>query len=123
LRAQSQSTILGIPMSPLRVLAAGIACTLVLLPAAAQQREQRIVITNGSDNPIEYLYFAACGAGEWGKDRLGAKEVIQPGAKRQFATKVAGSECCHDLRAKMATGGSHQKLAVDVCREPEWVVR
>jgi hypothetical protein len=111
-------------MSSLRILAAiGIACTLAQWPAAAQQRDQRIVITNGADNPIEYLYFAACGAGEWGKDRLGAKEVIQPGAKRQFTTRVTGSDCCHDLRVKMATGGSHQKLAVDVCQTPEWVVR
>jgi len=102
---------------------AALACLTALCPAAAQQKDQRIVITNGRSNPIEYFYFAACGAGEWGKDRLGAKEVIQPGAKRQFTTRVTGGDCCHDLRAKMATGGSHQKLAVDICREPEWVVR
>ena len=110
-------------MSLLRALAAGVVCTLALYPATAQQKDQRFVVTNGSDNPIEYFYFAACGSGDWGKDRLGAKEVIQPGAKRQFVTRVTGSECCHDMRAKMASGGSHQKLAVDVCQNPEWVVR
>jgi hypothetical protein len=110
-------------MSPLRVLVAGLVCSLALCPTHAQQKTQRILVTNGADIPIEFFYFAACGAGEWGKDRLGAKEVIQPGARRQFITKVTGSDCCHDMRAMMATGGSFQKLAVDVCRNPEWVVR
>jgi hypothetical protein len=116
-------TIVGKSMPSLRLFAvAGLVC-LAVWPAAAQQKDQRILVTNGANNPIQYFYFAACGAGEWGKDRLGAKEVIQPGAKRVFTTKVAGSDCCHDMRARMATGGSFQKLAVDVCREPEWVVR
>lgn len=110
-------------MSPSRALATGVLCSLALCPAAAQQKDQRFTVTNGADNPIEFFYFAACGAGDWGKDRLGAKEVIQPGGKRQFTARVTGSDCCYDMRAKMATGGSHQKLSVDVCRTPEWVVR
>jgi hypothetical protein len=111
-------------MPLLRILAvAGLACIAAVWPASAQQKDQRIVVTNAADSPIEFFYFAACGAGEWGKDRLGAKEIIQPGAKRQFTTRVTAGDCCHDMRAKMATGASFQKLAVDVCRDPEWVVR
>jgi hypothetical protein len=111
-------------MSRLRVLAAAaLACVAAVWPAAAQQKDQRIVVTNGSDIPIEYFYFAACGASEWGKDQLGAKEVIRPGAKRQFVTRVTGGDCCRDMRAKLATDATFQKLAVDVCTTPEWVVR
>ena len=112
-------------MTIFRILAvATLASMPVLWSASAQQpKDHRIAITNGTDTPIEYFYFAACGASEWGKDRLGAKEIIEPGERRQFSTRASGADCCHDMRAKMSTGATFQKLAVDVCREPEWVVR
>ena len=111
-------------MLPLRVLLlVGLALSTALLPAAAQQKEQSIVIINGSDTPIEYVYLAACDAGDWGKDRLRTKEIIEPGARRTFKARITGGNCCHDMRAKMYTGASFQKLAVDICREPEWTVR
>ena len=94
-----------------------------LYPALAQQRNQQFTIVNGKDTPIEYVYFAACGAGEWGKDRLGARETIEPGARRRFTMPVTGNDCCYDLRAKMYTLATLQKLNVDICREPEWVVK
>ena len=109
-----------------RILAAAglaLASLLAFGPAVAQQKDQPIVVTNAADVPIEFLYFAACGASDWGKDRLGKRELIEPGQKRQFKTSVTGGDCCHDFRAKMTSAATFQKLAVDVCREPEWVVK
>lgn len=100
-----------------------LACLPLFGPASAQQKDQRITVTNGSDVPIEFLYFAACGASEWGKDRLGKNELIEPGQKRQFKTSITGNDCCHDFRAKMTSAATFQKLAVDVCNQPEWVVK
>jgi hypothetical protein len=111
-------------MSRLRIAAAAIlAGSLAFHPASAQQKNQTITIVNGGDNPIEYVYFAACGAGDWGKDRLGAHETIKPGARRKFTARVTAGECCFDLRAKFYTLATFQKLNVDVCQTPEWVVK
>ena len=56
-----------------------------------------------------------------GQGPLGAKEIIEPGARKLFSIK-GGGDCCHDLRAKLQTVASRQKLNADVCRDPEWVV-
>ena len=100
-----------------------MAAVLAAHPVPAQQREHRLTVTNGTDVAIEYFYFAGCGAGEWGKDRLGAKEIIAPGARRLFSIKGDSDECCRDLRAKLQSGASRQKLDVDICRDSEWVLR
>jgi hypothetical protein len=104
-------------------LSVAAAAVLICAGASAQQAEHRFTVTNGTGAAIDYVYVAACGAGTWGKDRLGAKESIKPGAKRVFSITGAQDACCHDLRIKLQTGASRQKLDVDVCREPEWVVR
>jgi hypothetical protein len=111
-------------MTRLRIMASAIlAGSLALYPASAQQRNQDITIINGSDTPIEYVYFAACGAGNWGKDRLGAHETIKPGGRRKFTARVTAGDCCFDLRAMFYTLATLQKLNVDVCQTPEWVVK
>ncbi len=78
---------------------------------------------NGTDIAIEYFYFASCGGGEWGRDRLGAKEIIKPGARKVFSSKGGNDDCCQDMRAKLQTGASRQKLNADICRETEWLVK
>lgn len=92
-------------------------------PAAGQQREHKLTVVNGADVAIEYFYSAPCGGDGWGNDRLAAKEIIKPGARRLFNFKGDSAACCYDLRAMLYTGASRQKLNTDVCREPEWVVR
>ena len=110
-------------MTKSRIFAiAAVAAVLAGCPATAEQGEHRLTVTNGADVAIEYFYFASCGAGVWGKDRLGAKEIIKPGARKLFSIKGGSGDCCHDLRAKLQTGASRQKLNADVCRDPEWVV-
>jgi hypothetical protein len=101
---------------------AAVAAVLAGCPATAQQGEHRLTVINGADVAIEYFFFANCGAGAWGKDRLGTREIIEPGARKLFSIKVDSGDCCHDLRAKLQTGASRQKLNADVCRDPEWVV-
>ena len=101
--------------------------TLVATSAAgsltAQDNAHLLTVTNGTDVAIEYFYFATCGGGEWGKDRLGANETIKPGARKVFSLKGGKNDCCYDLRVKLQTIASRQKLNVDICRESEWVVR
>jgi len=99
-----------------------LAAALAASPATAQQNGHRFTVINGADVAIEYFYVASCGAGAWGKDRLGAKEIIKPGARKQFGIRGGNDDCCHDMRAKLQTGASRQKLNADVCRESEWVV-
>ncbi|MBX9588760.1 MAG: hypothetical protein K2X43_05605 [Hyphomonadaceae bacterium] len=111
-------------MGTLRIVAtAAMAAALAGHPLSAQPSEHPLTVTNSTDMAIGYLYVAGCGAGEWGKDRLGAKEIIEPGARKLFSIKGGKDDCCYDLRAKLQSGASRQKLAVDLCREAEWVVR
>ena len=103
-------------------------CVLLTAPvigddAAAQRQDYRLTVTNGANDPVEYFYFSECSINNWGKDRLGSKEVISPGARRRFNMYERNADCCRDMRAILATGASRQRLGVDVCREKEWVVR
>ena len=100
----------------LRALAgAGLAALITVGPAAAQQRPYDFLVVNEAGAPIEYFYFSACGANNWRSDRLGAREVIEPGARRRFNMHDGIADCCRDMRAKLATGAARQKLGVDVC--------
>lgn len=93
-------------------------------PALAQSPQDfRVTVLNSTDAALEYVYFSACGINKWGQDRLGKREVIQPGGKRTFDMRLATADCCRDMRVTLATGASRQKLGVDVCREREWIVR
>lgn len=83
----------------------------------------RVTILNSTDAPVEYFYFSACGINKWGQDRLGRREIVQPGGKRVFDMRDGMADCCRDMRATLATGASRQRLGVDVCREREWIVR
>jgi hypothetical protein len=104
----------GIGLTALAVLAGS---------ALAQQRQYPFAVVNQTDAPIEYFYFSACGANNWGSDRLGTREVILRGAQRRFDMYDGIAGCCRDMRATLATGAARQKLGVDVCRESRWVVR
>lgn len=105
-------------------LAACLAAALGVVPADAQQkRNYSFVIVNDADAPIHYFYFSACGANNWGGDRLGPREVIEQGARRRFNMHDGLADCCRDMRAKLVTSAARQKLGVDVCRESQWVVQ
>ena len=95
----------------------------VAIDAAAQRQDYRVTVTNGANDPVEYFYFSECSINNWGKDRLGSKEVISPGARRRFDMYEGNADCCRDMRAILTTGASRQRLGMDVCREKEWIVR
>jgi hypothetical protein len=92
-------------------------------PADAQQGGHKFTVINDADVAIEYFYAAPCGGDGWGKDRLAAREIIKPGARKQFSFKSRDSDCCYDLRVTLYTGASRQKLNADICREPDWTIR
>jgi hypothetical protein len=100
-----------------------LAGPLVVDVAAAQRQDFRVTVTNDANDAVEYFYFSECGINNWGKDRLGSKEVISPGARRLFDMYEGNADCCRDMRAILATGAARQRLGVDVCRKNEWVVR
>jgi hypothetical protein len=110
-------------ISALRWLCVLLAGPLVVDGAAAQRQDFRVTVTNGAIDAVEYFYFSECGINNWGKDRLGSKEVISPGARRRFDMYEGNADCCRDMRAILSTGASRQRLGVDVCRKKEWVVR
>jgi len=92
-------------------------------PAEAQRPDYRLTVTNNTSIPLEYFYFSECSTNNWGKDRLGAKEVIEPGRRRVFDMHDGIADCCRDMRVMFTTGATRQRLGVDVCRESEWIVR
>ncbi len=91
--------------------------------AAAQRQDHRVTVTNGTNDAVEFFYFSECSINNWGKDRLGPKEVILPGARRRFDMLEGNADCCRDMRAILATGATRQRLGVDTCREKEWIIR
>jgi hypothetical protein len=92
-------------------------------PAEAQKREYRVTVTNSTNFNLEYFYFSACGTNDWGSDRLGKREVIEPGRSRIFNLHDGNDDCCRDMRATFASSASRQRLGVDVCKIKEWVLR
>ena len=59
-----------------------------------------IVMVNQTNAPIYYVYISPCSSTNWGDDRLGSSEVVQPGATRTFTL----SPGCWDLKARFQDG-------------------
>jgi hypothetical protein len=99
---------------------------LVLLsypPAGAQRRDYRVMVVNDTNFAVEYFYFSRCATNDWGHDRLGRREIIDPGGQRVFDMYDGIDDCCRDMRAVFASQAARQRLGVDVCRESKWVLR
>ena len=103
--------------------AACLAAALGVVPADAQQnRNYSFVIVNDADAPIDYFYFSACGANNWGGDRLG-RERIDQGARRRFNMHDGDRRLLPRHARQAGDRRRRQKLGVDVCRERQWVVQ
>jgi len=59
-----------------------------------------IVMVNQTNAAIYYVYISSCSSSDWGQDRLGDSETVQPGATRTFTL----SPGCWDLKARFADG-------------------
>jgi hypothetical protein len=101
----------------------GLAALLAVGPAGAQRQDYGITVVNGTGAAIEYFYYSECRTNDWRSDRLGANEVIQPGASRYFDMYDGITDCCRDMRAKFANGSARERMGVNVCSEAQWVVR
>jgi len=104
-------------------VAAVLACVALVAISPASAQDYRMAIINGTNTDIEYFYYSECSTNNWLGDRLGANEVISPGAQRVFDMYDGIRDCCRDMRAKLANGAARERMNVNVCRESEWYVR
>lgn len=103
--------------------ALGLGAVAAIAPAAAQREDYGITVINGTGATIEYFNYSECRSNDWRGDRLGANEVIRPGASRHFDMYDGIRECCRDMRAKFTNGATRERMGVNVCSESEWIVR
>lgn len=54
-----------------------------------------IRIQNNMIGPVIFVFFRSCGSFQWGEDRLGETERIEPGDDREWTVEAG----CWDLRA------------------------
>jgi hypothetical protein len=104
-------------------LSIGLAVAALFPIGSAAAQDYRMVVTNGTNLPIEYFYYSECRMNNWLGDRLGSNEVISPGGSRVFDMFDSIRDCCRDMRAKFTNGQTREKMNVNVCREADWVVR
>ena len=79
------------------------------------------VINAGTDT-VFHVFASRCEDGNWGNDRLGSNEVINPGQRRTLSLYDGTGPCCFDLRARFKNGAKRDFMKVDVCRLTHWTV-
>jgi hypothetical protein len=107
----------------LRVIAGLICGSFVAIAPSLAQQDYRMAVINGGSVPIETFQYSECSSNDWRADRLGATEVISPGASRVFDMYDGIRDCCRDMKAKFSNGVARERMNVNVCRETEWMVR
>lgn len=92
-------------------------------PAPLPDLNRRIVVANVGDETLDNFYATACSVNTWGRDLLGAKEVIEKGKKRMFDLDDGTRNCCFDLRVVYRNKVQINRLGVDACTESQWTVK
>ena len=98
-------------------------------PASSQSQppplDRRMEVQNDGTEPLHAVHATSCDVKDWGRDRLGATEVIPPGQKKVFDFGLGDTSrnCCFDLRAVYASGVQINRFDVNVCRELRWIVK
>lgn len=94
-------------------------------------RGRRLTLINAGDMELVYFYATSCNDKQWGRDLLGANEMVSPGRRRDIQL---WGDCCFDLRAKfrdMARRDQNAQrtqdvvrssMGVDICRFGSWTV-
>jgi uncharacterized membrane protein YgcG len=73
-----------------------------------------LTVTNRSDHTITELRVSRSRDDDWGDDRLGPAELIEPGSA--VTLRLTGADCAYDVQAKYDNGRLEERRGVDVCR-------
>lgn len=91
-------------------------------PKLAPQPQRLLSVGNRGREDVTFFWASACSDNDWGKDRLGAKEVIRYGSQRTFDLYDGTDNCCFDLRVRFSNGLQDTARNIDVCRVRFWPV-
>jgi hypothetical protein len=83
-------------------------------PATAQSNDPSFRIVNRTTSVVQEVYASPVKDQNWGLDRLGGSEVLQPGASRIVRLPVDGN-CLYDLRFVYGDGRSEEKRNLNTC--------
>lgn len=70
---------------------------------------------NSTSNIVNNVFASPTSTNSWGNDRLGANEVIQAGASRDF--QLPPGECVYDIRVVYQGGVAEERRRLNVCTE------
>jgi hypothetical protein len=73
-----------------------------------------LTVTNRSDHTITELRISRSRDDDWGDDRLGPAELIEPGSG--VTLRLTGTDCAYDVQVKYDNGRLEERRGVDVCR-------
>ncbi|MBR0645693.1 hypothetical protein [Plastoroseomonas hellenica] len=108
---------------------ATLSCCLILLSAGAALAQKgdpgqaapapngspSLRLQNATPNIVNNVYASPSSDSNWGEDRLGANEVIQPRGNRAFS--LPPGECVYDVRVVYQGGVAEERLRVDACSD------
>lgn len=83
---------------------------------------RKLTVVNSGNVELMYFWASECRDQNWGRDRLGEREVIFTGAKRLFEIQDGEGRCCFDLKAEFSDRAQRTKLGVDICAASTWTV-
>lgn len=72
-------------------------------------------LENSTSNIVNNVYASPTSNNSWGQDRLGANEVIQAGASREF--QLPPGDCMYDVRVVYQGGVAEERRRVNTCTE------
>lgn len=72
-------------------------------------------LENSTSNIVNNVYASLTSQNSWGQDRLGANEVIQAGASRDF--QLPPGDCMYDIRVVYQGGVAEERRRVNACTE------
>ncbi|MDB5414702.1 MAG: hypothetical protein JWR10_3037 [Rubritepida sp.] len=70
-------------------------------------------LENRAPNVVNNVYISLSATQNWGPDRLGANEVVQPGATRAFNLPVG--DCMYDIRVVYQGGVGEERRRLNTC--------
>ncbi len=87
-----------------------------------QADERTIDLINGSEDAILSVQASTPGTGTWGPDLLG-RSVLEANRRTRLHLAHARRACRYDVRAIMETGVELTRPGLNLCAQPELVVR
>ncbi len=83
-------------------------------PPQAEVRNPSFTFVNGSGEPIREIYVSLTSDRNWGRDRLGPRQILPPGASMPIGLPRSGV-CTADIRVVFMDGRAMEQRNVETC--------